>query len=185
MKIPIPSIEFPSTGFTSAELSSLRARIFSILDDCPSSAFSDQQFVDFYLSIYKLHSSKNENYMIHHSNLTEAEKTTVRRFLTDYDFADPSPADLPRIVSMDNVRQIHEGIVEYRIEVGPELSRVFEDNDDLAERICCRSIRLDYLFQQTYFQYNREEAGEDVWRYFTELTEKFNVVYREVNYLED
>lgn len=101
----------PKWRTTSGELSSLRARIFSILDDCRSSAFSNQQFVDFYLSIYKLHSSKNEEYMIHHSNLAEDEKTIVSRFLTDYDFADPSPVDLIRIVKMDNVREIHKGIV--------------------------------------------------------------------------
>lgn len=55
-----------------------------------------------------------------------------------------------------------------------------------SDSIICFSKRIfNIMDQRSKIKDYIEEAGEAVWRYFTESREKFNVVYREVNDLED
>eukprot|EP00080_Pristionchus_pacificus_P023068 PDM83088.1 G protein-coupled receptor [Pristionchus pacificus] len=114
---------------------SIRKRVFSILD---GRIFTKDEFIEFFLSIYKLHKIGCERFKINHGNMTEKEKKTIRilfscnqhQFLTTINVDSTSWIEM---AESSNAVLISEGISEYRRDVLPEFLRVFKEGEAIAD----------------------------------------------------
>lgn len=161
---------------------SIRKRVFSILD---GRIFTKDEFIEFFLSIYKLHKIGCERFKINHGNMTEKEKKTIRilfscnqhQFLTTINVDSTSWIEM---AESSNAVLISEGISEYRRDVLPEFLRVFKEGEAIADE----QNRHAFLLEESLLIFGVTRSN--ISNYFCARIDHFDeIIAPEYIYLQD